>query len=75
MASWCGFKSEKKDVTLIADVLNVLTSTVSLMMLCYALNLISFKQVIVHKYKADKIEIKDLSRLYMYFVDEKHNIH
>lgn len=40
----------------------------------YALNLISCAQVVARKRKAEKVDVDDLRRAYMYFMDEKRSV-
>jgi len=74
MADETNDRCEEEDVTLTADALNVLTSMAGSTTLRYALNLISCAQVIARKRKADKVDVEDLRRAYMYFMDEKRSV-
>lgn len=61
-------------MTLTSDALNVLTSMAGSTTLRYALNLISCAHVIARKRKADKVDVEDLRRAYVYFMDEKRSV-
>lgn len=74
MADETNRRCEEEDVTLTSDALNVLTSMAGSTTLRYALNLISCAQVIARKRKADKVDVEDLRRAYMYFMDEKRSV-
>ena len=67
-------RCEEEDVTLTSDALNVLTSMAGSTTLRYALNLISCAHVIARKRKADKVDVEDLRRAYVYFMDEKRSV-
>ncbi|KAF8130630.1 DNA helicase [Boletus edulis] len=67
-------RCEEEDVTLTSDALNVLTSMAGSTTLRYALNLISCAQVIARKRKAVKVDVEDLRRAYVYFMDEKRSV-
>ncbi|KAF8547765.1 TIP49-domain-containing protein [Imleria badia] len=67
-------RCEEEDVTLTSDALNVLTSMAGSTTLRYALNLISCANVIARKRKADKVDVEDLRRAYVYFMDEKRSV-
>lgn len=40
----------------------------------YALNLISCGQVIARKRRSERVEVEDLRRAYVYFMDEKRSV-
>lgn len=67
-------RCQEEDVTLTEDATVVLTSMALQTTLRYALNLISCAQVVARKRKSEKVDVDDLRRAYMYFMDEKRSV-
>lgn len=61
-------------MTLTEDASVVLTSMAIQTTLRYALNLISCAQIVARKRKAEKVDVDDLRRAYMYFMDERRSV-
>ncbi|KAF8346076.1 TIP49 C-terminus-domain-containing protein [Amanita rubescens] len=67
-------RCQEEDVTLTPDAETVLTSMAVDATLRYALNLISCAQVVARKRKSDRVGVEDLTKAYMYFMDEKRSV-
>ncbi|KAF9007903.1 RuvB-like helicase 2 [Cyathus striatus] len=67
-------RCQEEDVQLTPDAMNVLTSMATQTTLRYALNLISCAHVLARKRKAEQVDVEDLKRAYVYFMDEKRSV-
>ncbi|OSX66791.1 hypothetical protein POSPLADRAFT_1063783 [Postia placenta MAD-698-R-SB12] len=67
-------RCEEEDVNLADNALQVLTTMAAQTTLRYALNLISCGQVIARKRRSERVEVEDLRRAYVYFMDEKRSV-
>ncbi|KAF9820776.1 hypothetical protein IEO21_01219 [Rhodonia placenta] len=67
-------RCEEEDVNLADNALQVLTTMAAQTTLRYALNLISCGQVISRKRRSERVEVEDLRRAYVYFMDEKRSV-
>jgi RuvB-like protein 2 len=67
-------RCQEEDVKLSNDAMHVLTSMAMQTTLRYALNLISCAQVVARKRKAEQVDVEDLRRGYLYFMDEKRSV-
>jgi RuvB-like protein 2 len=65
---------QEEDVALTSDAVTVLTSMAMSTTLRYALNLISCARVVATKRRAERVDVEDLRRAYMLFLDEKRSV-
>ncbi|KAK0224564.1 TIP49 C-terminus-domain-containing protein [Armillaria nabsnona] len=64
-------RCQEEDVSIVADVTSVLTSTATQKTLRYSLNLISCAQIPAWKRKAKQVGAEDPRRAYTYFVEKR----
>jgi RuvB-like protein 2 len=74
VAQIIGIRCQEEDVQLTQDAVGVLTSMALQTTLRYALNLIACARVVAQKRKAEKVDVDDLRRAYMCFMDEKRSV-
>lgn len=69
-----GIRCQEEDVQLTSDAVGVLTSMALQTTLRYALNLIACARILAQKRKSEKVDVDDLRRAYMCFMDEKRSV-